>query len=747
MQVTASSQTQHESETFNCTTPPHNATSQDEITDIPLTRDTSTVVMCAATKLSQDVYDNESPGITSLRLKEGIKLRGYQEELAGPGLQGKNYIFVAQTGTGKTLVAGHIIMHHLNKMLQEGRKGKVAFVTPTRQLTFQQKTQLQEYIPGIRVFEITGASCQPMHPLVHSDEVNVIVCTAGKLRRELKVKAVKITDFPLNVADECNHAGCPSNYSDIMEFYIRFKLTESVSTEPSLSLPQVFGLTASPGAGRGKSNISTVMEHHISLCATMDATAGIVTVGKNTAELERVRNATKSYLEVKHERDPSDLHICSAMKTLERYIGNIPCLAQGSSKYDAWLQQEKEAAENRKEDERERISVLDQLSVYSQCLMTYKDFRHEDAVSVLEEVEEFKNPTPFEQVLFSIHTDLMEKLSRLPKVPNPLLKHMEEILLDQFTRGPQSKGIFFVRAIKHTRYVTNWIKSSPTLSHIIRVTHITGYSRTGGMEKSEQLRVLEGFRKGKYNLLASTSVLEEGLDVPECNFIIRYQNVTNEIAQVQAKGRARAQDSRMYTVVSTNSNKDYWYLVQEEKQRLVEVSLASLQYQQLEKVIGPKQKLFIQQRDRIALQLRLLRSKWPGSERVEVLFKKCKVVACRGSDVFAYTLSGDDNPHHVVPGKAFSSMYDKKDHDKPDVSDNFVKPYRIYCRSPNCRSQWGVIAVWGDTGYQFPVLKCEHFLFKYGEATRRFKKWKDIWFEVQSIPDWAEFEDDVTHNT
>ena len=685
-----------------------------------------------------------------LSLMKDIRLRGYQEELAGPGLEGKNYIFVAPTGTGKTLVAGYIIMHHLNKMLQEGRIGKVAFVTPTRQLTFQQKTQLQDYIPGIRAVEITGASVQPMLPLVHSDEVDVIVCTAGKLRRELKVKAVKITDFPLIVADECHHAGRPSNYSDIMEFYIRFKLTEPVSAEPSLSLPQVVGLTASPGAGRGKSNISTVIEHHKSLCATMDATAGIVTVGKNTAELERVRNAPKSYLEVKDERDPSDLftlHICSAMKTLERYIGNIPCLAQGSSKYDAWLQQEKEAAENRKEDERERISVLDQLNVYSQCLMTYKDFRHEDAVSVLEEVEEFKNPTPFEQVLFSIHTDLMEKLSRLPKVPNPLLKHMEEILLDQFTRGPQSKGIFFVRAIKHTRYVTNWIKSSPTLSHIIRVTHITGYSRTGGMEKSEQLRVLEGFRKGKYNLLASTSVLEEGLDVPECNFIIRYQNVTNEIAQVQAKGRARAQDSRMYTVVSTNSNKDYWYLVQEEKQRLVEASLASLQYQQLEKVIGPKQKLFIQQRDRIALQLRLLRSKWPDSERVEVLCKKCKVIACRGSDVFAYTLSGDDNPHHVVPGKTFSSMYDKKDHDKPDVSDNFVKPYRIHCRSPNCRSQWGVIAVWGDTGYQFPVLKCEDFLFKYGEATRRFKKWKDIWFEVQSIQDWAEFEDDVTHNS
>ena len=64
-----------------------------------------------------------------LSLMKDVRLRGYQEELAGPGLEGKNYIFVAPTGTGKTLVAGHIIMHHLNKMLQEGRKGKVAFVT------------------------------------------------------------------------------------------------------------------------------------------------------------------------------------------------------------------------------------------------------------------------------------------------------------------------------------------------------------------------------------------------------------------------------------------------------------------------------------------------------------------------------------------------------------------------------------------------------------------------------------------
>ena len=737
-QITVQSETELYSRTGTEATPQH-----------PVPMDTPPKIPNFTEAASSSEIPQATPAAKQLSLRKNMKLRDYQEELAAPGLQGKNYIFVVQTGTGKTLVAGYIIMHHLNKMLREGRKRKVVFVTPTRQLTFQQKAKLQEYVPGIRVVEITGANCQPMHPLVQSDEADVIVCTAGKLRRELKTKAITITDISLIVADECHHAGRPSNYSDIMEFYIRSKFADPPSAllphTADTQLPQVVGLTASPGAGRGKSNITTVMEHQLSLCAIMDATAGIVTVRRNVAELESVRNAPKSYLEVKDERDPNEAfiqHVHLAVKTLEQYIGSIPCLVRGSSKYDTWLQNEKEAAENRVEDERERISVLDQMSIYSQCLTTYHDFRHEDAVSVLEEVEEFSDATPFEKYLFKIHKELMENLSRLPKTPNPLLVHMESVLLDQYTRCPQSKGIFFVRAVKHTRYVTNWIKSSAVLSRIIRVTPITGYSRAGGMDKSEQLRVLEGFRNETYNLLASTSVLEEGLDVPECNFVIRYQNVSDEIAQVQAKGRARAQDSRIYTVVSSDSNKDYWYLVQEEKQRLVEAALSMLK--SLEQDIPLKQKFFIEERDRIAQQQRYLRSKWPDAERVEVRCKKCNVFACKGSDVFAYTLSGDDNPHHVVPSETFSNKYDKRKHDKPAISDNFVKPYRIFCRSPNCRSQWGVIAVWGDTGYKFPVLKCESFLYKYGESTRRFKKWKDIWFQVQSIQDWAEFEDDVT---
>ena len=55
----------------------------------------------------------------------------------------------------------------------------------------------------------------------------------------------------------------------------------------------------------------------------------------------------------------------------------------------------------------------------------------------------------------------------------------------------------------------------------------------------KQLGALNKFRKGDANCLIATSIAEEGLDIPDCNLVIRFDLYTTLIQYIQSRGRAR----------------------------------------------------------------------------------------------------------------------------------------------------------------------------------------------------------------
>ncbi len=61
-----------------------------------------------------------------------------------------------------------------------------------------------------------------------------------------------------------------------------------------------------------------------------------------------------------------------------------------------------------------------------------------------------------------------------------------------------------------------------------------------------QKEIMRQFHDGRCNLLVATSVLEEGVDIPACNLIIRFDKIRTYCDYVQTKGTL---SNNLYSII------------------------------------------------------------------------------------------------------------------------------------------------------------------------------------------------------
>lgn len=127
-------------------------------------------------------------------------------------------------------------------------------------------------------------------------------------------------------------------------------------------------------------------------------------------------------------------------------------------------------------------------------------------------------------------------------------------------QSPYWSGIVFVQQrtavlalsslLAHLPRTRSWLKTSPFMAQ--------GAALGGcAFMPDEQKDILDSFRAGKLNLLVSTSVAEEGIDVKSCQLVIRFDPAPTAQAFHQSRGRARAVGSQLIALVEHGNEEEH----------------------------------------------------------------------------------------------------------------------------------------------------------------------------------------------
>ncbi len=142
------------------------------------------------------------------RLRENIVKKGYttptpiQDGTIPAGLEGRDVIGIANTGTGKTAA---FLIPLVNKILAN-RSERVLILAPTRELAFQINQEFTEFARGLGISSVLCIGGTPYFKQrkIFRNNVNVVIGTPGRIIDLLNRKFFSLSNFRNVVLDEAD---------------------------------------------------------------------------------------------------------------------------------------------------------------------------------------------------------------------------------------------------------------------------------------------------------------------------------------------------------------------------------------------------------------------------------------------------------------------------------------------------------------------------------------------------------------
>ncbi|KAM0946851.1 hypothetical protein DsansV1_C08g0079921 [Dioscorea sansibarensis] len=504
----------------------------------------------------------------------------------------KNTIAFLETGAGKTLIAVLLIKSICAEMLKENKKMLAIFLVPKVPLVYQQAEVIRERT-GYRVGHYCGEMGQDFWDARRwqreFESKQVLVMTAQILLNILRHSIIKMDAIHLLILDECHHAVKKHPYSLVMsEFY---------HTTPKDKRPAVFGMTASPVNLKGVSsqedcaikirNLETKLdsivctikdrrelEKHVpmplEIIVEYDKAAMLCTLHEQIKQMETAveeaansssrrskwqfmgaRDAgSKEELRLVYgvsERTESDgaANLIQKLRAINYALGELGqwCAYKVAHSFLTALQNDERA--NYQLDVKFQESYLKKVVALLQCQLSEGAAVSEKDTGMdldinnnhsIDEIEEGELPNSH-AVSGGEHVDVIIGAAVADGKVTPKVQALIKILL-KYQQTEDFRAIIFVERVVAALVLPKVFVELPSLS-FIKCASLIGHNNNQEMRTCQMQDTIAKFRDGRVNLLVATSVAEEGLDIRQCNVVIRFDLAKTVLAYIQSRGRAR----------------------------------------------------------------------------------------------------------------------------------------------------------------------------------------------------------------
>jgi len=508
---------------------------------------TTTPVICNA------LMDARARAVNIMPHPLGIEIREYQSTIANSALE-SNTLVVLPTGLGKTVVALLVAVERLGMFPH----CKVLVLAPTRPLVLQHARFFKEHLAGDEVSSatLTGESSPELRgALFH--ESRLVFATPEVIRNDVLENRYSLTDVCLVVFDEAHRCVKEYAYSEVAEAYKREALH-----------PLILGLTASPSARKervleicGKLAIENIEARNE---ADMDV-AGYVKPVFLSWERIALPEGYRDVSQILHSVLGEKVEKLRAMHLLPRNVTVTKrmLLDLGETLHG-------------------RLAKRRAGYLFGAMLLQSQAISLQHAIELVE-TQGISSLTKYLARLPESKTrssralandpriiDALERSESLVEVEHPKQARLRELITEQLDANPDSKLIVFTQFRDTVETIVQNLNRASRVSAVRFVGQATRDLEDTGLKQSEQVTILEEFRSGRYNVLVTTSIGEEGLHVPDVDHVIFYEAVPSEIRSIQRRGRTGRTSVGKVTVLMAEGTVDeaYYYSSRRKEQQM-----------------------------------------------------------------------------------------------------------------------------------------------------------------------------------